>query len=465
MDLLKAVANYIRKEKLAAPGSLLLAAVSGGIDSMVLADILYRLRQELKIELAVASFDHGLRQESAADLAFVRDWAAHHGLAFWGGGKDIAALSGGKNVEDVARRERYAFLRSAAMRSGAAAIASAHHRDDQAETVLLHLLRGSGLSGLSGMHPKRDGVVRPLLCAERCDIEAYAAAHAIEYRVDSTNSSTRYLRNRIRLELLPYLTEYNPGISRQLNDTAAICRDEDELLDEMAEISLAELWSVDQSCLDGPGFDMLAPALQRRVLRKAYRLLAGDLPELSYKQVESIRGLKDEQSCDLPRGLRAWRRRDLCFGREIPPLPVISREWPVVADGCWHELAGLDWSYCAAVLDDTAAVDGDSKDKLCLLLPEDTVDGACWRTRRDGDHMLSAGRKGRCKVKDIFIEQHIAGYLRAVWPLLVSGSGETLWVPGLRKNTADGRLNNVLIKVRFSDKIKFNSELNQPNNN
>ena len=451
MDLLKTTANFIKQQQLAPPGSLLLAAVSGGIDSMVLADILYRLRQTLRIELAVASFDHGLRPESGADVEFVRAWAEEHGLPFFSGYKDIAALSGGKNVEDTARKARYAFLRSAAARCGASAVATAHHRDDQAETVLLHLLRGSGVTGLAGMHPSREGIVRPLLCAGRREIADYAAARGIIYREDATNSSTRYLRNRIRLELLPILEEYNPAISSQLNDTAAICRDEDHLLDEMAGISLAELWSVERSALDGPGFDLLSPALQRRVLRKAYQMLAGDMPELSYKQAEAIRGLKDEQSCDLPRGLRVWRRRDLCFGREIPPLPEILTEWPLLTDGKWHELSGLSWSYCASTAEPAAMIK--ESEKYAMLLPAERLSGALWRTRRDGDYMISQGKKGRVKVKDVFISHHLPGRLRASWPLLVDSSGEVLWMPGLRRCIIPEGLNNILIKVKLSDNI------------
>ncbi|MBQ6536737.1 MAG: tRNA lysidine(34) synthetase TilS [Firmicutes bacterium] len=455
MDLLKTVSNYIKTEKLLPAGCVVLAAVSGGIDSMVMADILFRLRRELQMDLAIASFDHGLRPDSGSDVAFVRSWAEHRGLPFFSGAKDVAALSDGKNVEDLARRERYAFLRSVAAKVGPCVIATAHHRGDQAETVLLHLLRGSGVTGLAGIHPSRDGVVRPLLCVDRNDIADYAAANGIEYREDSTNSSTKYLRNRIRLELLPALADYNPCISRQLNDTAAICRDEDALLDDLAEISLAELWSVDHYALSGSGFDLLAPALQRRVLRKAYQLLAGDLPELSFKQVEAIRCLKSEQSCNLPRGIKAWRRGDLCFGQEMPPLQVLDTEWPLLIDGAWHDLDGLDWSYCAAAISDFSEKDLKPNKKYAMLLSENRAANAFWRTRRDGDYMRSSG-KGRRKVKDLFIDQRLPCHLRNRWPLLVDASGETLWLPGLRMTKLDEAPNNILIKVRFSDKITFN---------
>lgn len=455
MDLLKTVYRYIKSEKQMPTGSIVLAAVSGGIDSMVMADILFRLRRDLQIELAIASFDHGLRPESGSDLAFVRAWAERHDLLFFGGAKDVAALSDGKNVEDIARRERYAFLRSVAVKLGACVIATAHHRGDQAETVLLHLLRGSGVTGLVGIHPSRDGVVRPLLCADRNDIAEYAATNNIEYREDYTNSTTKYLRNKIRLELLPALAEYNPGISRQLNDTASICRDEDALLDDLAEISLAELWSVDNSSLSGSGFDLLAPALQRRVLRKAYQLLAGDLPELSFKQVEAIRCLRNEQSCDLPRGIKAWRRGDLCFGQIMPPLPVLEMQWPLLIDGTWHDLDGMDWSYCAANISDLSENDQKPTNRYAMVLPESRATNAYWRTRRAGDYMLSSG-KGKRKIKDLFIYHRIPCHLRNRWPLLVDVSGETLWLPGLRLTKQDEDTNNVLIKVRFSDKITFN---------
>ena len=459
MDLIKTVTNYIKTEKLIRTGSILLAAVSGGIDSMIMADVLFRLRGELGFELAIASFDHGLRPDAGSDLAFVRSWAENHELPFFGGGKDIAALSAGKNIEDIARRERYAFLRSTAAKCGAEAIATAHHRGDQAETVLLHLLRGSGVTGLAGMRPARDLIVRPLLCVDRDDIASYAEANSIEYREDSTNSSVHYLRNRIRLELLPILSQYNPAVSSQLNDTAVICRDEDSLLDDMAEISLAELWSVESESLSGPGFEQLAPALQRRVLRKAYQLLAGDLPELSYKQVEAIRALKDEQCCDLPRGIKAWRREDLCFGREMPELLPVEGEWPLLTDGVWHEIEGLDCSYYAVRLNEDDDAVYNKNDQWSTQITEEQAANAFWRTRRLGDHMQSSGKDGRRKVKDIFIEHHISGFLRAKWPLLVSPAGETLWLPGLRKPTVSANPNSILIKVRLSDKISVKTEL------
>ncbi|MBO7667790.1 MAG: tRNA lysidine(34) synthetase TilS [Firmicutes bacterium] len=226
-------------------------------------------------------------------------------------------------------------------------------------------------------------------------------------------------------------------------------------MDDMAEISLAELWSVDRFALTGSGFDLLAPALQRRVLRKAYQLLAGDLPELSFKQVESIRCLKNEQSCDLPRGIKAWRRGDLCFGREMPPLPVLDTEWPLIIDGAWHDLDGLDWSYCASRFNDAFDSAQKSDDKYTMLIPESRAAEVFWRTRRDGDYMRSSG-KGRRKVKDLFIDCRIPCHLRNRWPLLADASGETLWLPGLRMTKVGDGPNNILIKVRFSDKITLN---------
>ena len=226
-------------------------------------------------------------------------------------------------------------------------------------------------------------------------------------------------------------------------------------MDDLAEIHLAELWSVDQSALTGSGFDLLAPALQRRVLRKAYQLLAGDLPELSFKQVEAIRGLKNEQSCDLPRGIKAWRRGDLFFGQQMPPLPVVESEWPLCIDGVWHDLEGLDWSYCAMNTGDLAESDRKTNNIFSMLLPESRAANVFWRTRRDGDYMASSG-KGRRKVKDIFIDHGVPRHLRNRWPLLTDSSGETLWLPGLRMTKLDEGANNILIKVRLSDKITFN---------
>ena len=176
-ELAKKVKDYIIKYQLISPHDKVLAAVSGGVDSIGLLLLLYELKDELGIEVAAAHFDHCLRPVSASEGDFTEQLAKSLGIAVYRGAKDIGALSKGNNLQDVARRERYAFLRASAKDWGANIIATAHHADDQAETILLHLLRGSGLEGLSAMAPTEGDLIRPLLGLTKAEIESYCREH------------------------------------------------------------------------------------------------------------------------------------------------------------------------------------------------------------------------------------------------------------------------------------------------
>ena len=446
MDLEKRLKAYIREQGLTSPGDLLLLAVSGGVDSMCLAHLLLKLKDELGVDLAIAHFDHQLRPESAEEGRFVAEFARRNGLLFFPGTADIRALGG--NVEDTARRERYAFLRRVASRIGAASIVLAHHADDQAETLLLHLLRGCGLAGLAAMSPAENGLIRPLLFARRGEIEAYAAACGIEYREDASNADTRYLRNRIRHELLPYLADYNPHITESLNATAEICRAEDELLSDMAQNALAEVWIQDKAALDKDGFDQLPVALRRRVARKVYTLLKGERREPDFGQTEALLHLKDEGQSMLPGGLKAYLRGDIFFGEEVPPLPLHEEEIPLTADGRWHTLADWGWEYQAGGADNADDADED----FSFVLAAAAAAKLYFRTRRKGDKLRTGCCGREKKLKDIFIEAHIPIYQRAAWPLLCL-DGDIVWVPGLWERQQDGAAETLLIKIRVCGTI------------
>jgi tRNA(Ile)-lysidine synthase len=455
MDLVKKVKKYIREQELIKAGDLVLLAISGGMDSMTMAHILLRLRDELGFALAIANFNHHLRPEAEEEGRFVAEFAREHKLPFFLGGENIAILARGGNIQEVARRERYAYLRALASRLEADSIAVAHHADDQAETVLLHLLRGSGLSGLSAMAAKSNKLIRPLLNVSRAEIAAYVEANHLEYREDASNSKVKYLRNRIRLELLPLLRTYNPHIAAALNATAAICRAEDELLDDLAENAFAELWLNEENALQKRGFDELPLALQRRVARKAYTMIMGEGRQLDFEQAESVLRLKDEQEAPLPGGLKAYLRGNICFADAKPPLPEYTGAYPLATDGEWHCLADWGWEY--QVTEPTGGGNG----AFSLALAPESCEGLAWRVREPGMSVVSAGKKGWRKLKDIFIANHIPVHQRACWPLLMAGP-EILWVCGLwQKEVAiSGQkllstTKPVLIKVRMCDKILY----------
>ena len=437
MDLAKRTELYIREQGLLQAGDRVLLAVSGGVDSLCLAHIILSLRSSLRIEAAVAHFDHKLRPESAEEALFVADFAASHDTAFFSGSADIRALGG--NIEDTARKERYAFLRSTAKKIGACAIAVAHHADDQAETVLLHLLRGSGPNGLAAMAPKNNDIIRPLLFASRSDILDYADCHGLEYCEDASNQDITYLRNRIRHQLLPQLASYNPRIREALNTTADICREENYLLDEMAEYAFAQLWLEERNALNKDGLSKLPLALRRRVVRKAWQLLTGE--DLDFAHTEAVLQLGDEDCVQLPGDMKAYQRDELYFAPYMPQLPKGYDPLPVEADNCWHRLADTSWQYKAALSSNTS-----TGEKWNFIVDESLLPQLAFRCRQEGDRVDSSGKAGSKKIKDIFIDKHIPVYLRAQWPVLIAGE-DIIWLAGLWKKEQIVVTKPVLIKL------------------
>ena len=201
------------------PGCRVLCAVSGGIDSMALLHLLWMWSRRDGFLLTAATFDHRLRPRSVEDVQFVVRWCEKHQIPCEIGGGDVAAYAGarGLTVEEAARSLRYRFLEDAADRAGADYIATAHNADDNGETLLLHLLRGSGLNGLGGIPPRRGRIIRPLLEITRAEIEDYAGENDLPHREDETNRDTAYTRNYLRHRVMPLLREKNPNLVRTLS--------------------------------------------------------------------------------------------------------------------------------------------------------------------------------------------------------------------------------------------------------
>jgi tRNA(Ile)-lysidine synthase len=289
------VRHFAHEHGLLQPGRLVVA-VSGGTDSVALLLLLADLAPDLGIVLQVAYFDHRVRRSGAADARFVSDLAASVGAPVRLGRADQVPAS-----EDAAREARYAFLRRAAAESGAAAIATGHTRDDQAETVLLHLVRGSGIAGLAGMRPRREDIVRPLLCIGREETTAVCHAAGITPREDPSNRSLRYARNRVRRRVLPELRAINPQASSaivRLADAAA------ELAASQAELAQRSLdgatrdGSID---LDALGAD---PALREEALALAWLRSTGRVLSARGRSAVASQAARADgrASLDLPGG-------------------------------------------------------------------------------------------------------------------------------------------------------------------
>lgn len=300
-------------------GGMVLCALSGGRDSMAMLHILSMLAEEEGFRIAAAHFNHRLRPTADRDEDFVRNWCRERDIPLTCGAGDVKAFAAreGLGVEDAARKLRYAFLETAARDMGAERIATAHHREDNAETVLLHLLRGTGLQGLCGIAPVRGKIVRPLLETRRAEIDEYVQRNSIPYVEDESNQDARFTRNRLRLDVLPLLEEISPGCGSRIAAAAELLREENDHLRREAEALVPEVEN-DAIVLPIPVLDRQDKAIQRRLVRAMGQKLG---VELTKAQTEAVLSLKTGGCLDLPEDLCAVRKPHRLILKKHPPFP------------------------------------------------------------------------------------------------------------------------------------------------
>ncbi|WP_066634332.1 tRNA lysidine(34) synthetase TilS [Desulfolucanica intricata] len=445
MEILEKVYETIKKYDMAKPGEKLVIGVSGGQDSVVLMDMLYRLSQKLNISLHVAHLNHMFRgEESLGDACFVEKLVNRYNLPATIKHIDVPAFKriSGLSSEAAARKIRYDFFNEVARRVGADKVALAHHADDQAETIIMHFLRGSGLAGLKGMLPVRDNFyIRPLLFVRRKDIEEYLRERNLAYRLDSSNLKTDYFRNKIRLHLLPVLErEYNQSLVFAMTRLGEICREEELYLEGQAievynkiklknktgeiELKLREL------CLQ-------PKVLQRRILRQAWYEVTGDYKDLAYEHVEMILDLlKNNQTGGmlvLPKGVRVKRKYEsLLFGVNHKNEGIKPYNYEVKLNGKTY-IPEINKTLYTEILtvgnftgkflqlpQNEACVDFD-KVELPLIV----------RGRMPGDCFIPLGLGGTTKLKKFFINQKVPREERDLIPIVVGGD-KIIWVGGMR---------------------------------
>ena len=421
------------------PGDRVLVALSGGPDSVALAALLLKLRDEMPLEVRLAHFNHRLRDEAGGDERFVRDLARRWVLPLAVGAADVRSYAARKkiNLEEAGRELRYRFLRRAAAAGGATKIATGHTMTDQAETVLMRLMRGTGLAGLAGIAPLVAGppcpIIRPLLGLAGPDLRAWLETEGRPFREDASNRDGRFLRNRIRAELLPELARrYEPQIVAHLARLAGIVREDDELLhgfvrELLDEFVLRRRGSVE---LDLKTLPLLLPALARRVTREFLREIAGGLRDISYDDVASLLRLGEGKELTIRRGL-VLRREAGRVGLKKPALPARPYEERWDGRGALA-LAGAGLTLKGSMRkaaprrrpvrnDDRRRADLDAA-KLSFPL---TV-----RSRKPGDLYRPLGAPGRKKLKEILRARGIPSGGRDRLPVVLS-RGEIVWVPGL----------------------------------
>ncbi|MDQ6883596.1 MAG: tRNA lysidine(34) synthetase TilS [Candidatus Dormibacteraeota bacterium] len=372
------VASAIRQHRILQPGERVLVAVSGGPDSLALLSLLRSLIPSMPLHLTVAHFDHAWRPESESDARFVEATARSWGYATVMGRAEPDL----PHTEAAARRARYAFLRGAASRTTSSAIALGHTRDDQVETLLLHLLRGSGSRGLAGMGYRTNDLARPLLDVDRAAIERYLQAEGLTPRRDPSNDDPRFARNRIRQIVLPAIDAFNPAARRLLAQTATILGEEDRLLEQQVD----ELAATAADAHDA--LQALPLAIQRRLLRRRHG------PD-GFEATESR------------------RRAD----HQAAPGGVSSGHLVVTSCQC-----------------DPAAFK--ARDPVGHLDADRVQPPLRVGTRNPGDRMQPLGMVTAKRLQDILVDAHVPRLMRDRLPI-VSDREEIVWIPSV--TVAEGK--------------------------
>ncbi len=467
MDLLREVDRYIRRHQLLEPGSSVVVGTSGGPDSVTLLHLLQRLAGRYELSLHAAHLNHRIRgQDADDDQAFVQDLTAGWGVPFTSDSIDVPAIASREKLalEEAARRTRYGFLSRIAQQIGATHIAVGHNADDQAETVLMHLLRGAGPAGLRGILPStRKGdyrllqvsskpstastTIQPFLATPRADIEAYCREHNLETRLDRSNLDTTYFRNKLRHEVLPYLGQINPQISERLQNLAEVVRADYKLLQEF--VSAAQDTLLVASYPDALVYNLARwrehpLAIQRAIVRRAAYRLRRTLRDVDFGHIEHAvdvaqRGQTGAQAV-LPHRLtltvgyttltiaaadalhlpseRPWLDVDSDTRISIPGMTPLRNGWAIQAKEVAHwEMEGIRENPNPLV----AWLDASVLGKTPLL-----------RTRQAGDRFRPQGMQGsEVRLSDFLINIKIPRPWRDQLPLVVADD-RIMWVAGLR---------------------------------
>lgn len=469
MDLLRNVEKYIADHGLFPQGSRIVVGVSGGPDSVTLLHLLKQLSGPLELDLHVAHLNHSIRDADAdEDEAFVARLAEAWALPCTTRRANLPAIAQREKLalEEASRKERYSFLAEVAEEFGSAYIAVGHNADDQTETVLMHLLRGAGSSGLRGMLPSTPmhkyrmlaldnkscqgmTLIRPLLGTARAEIEAYLEQQGLQTRFDRSNLDTTYFRNRLRHEVIPYLEQINPRLSVRLQNLADVIRADYELIQEYISVAWDTLLLSAYS--DAFTFDLMRwrgqpLAVQRAIIRQAAYKLCGNLRDVGFSHVEQAVAVAQNgntgSQATLLNGLHLLvehKTLTIASGNSVHLPP--DRPWLIPGDAIEVLVPGVTqlpygWTlhtqrakhWCVEAIADNpnplvAWVDAEVLGEKLIL-----------RSRRRGDRLQPQGMSGATvKLSDLLINVKMPRLWRDRLPLLVS-NGSILWVTGLRLN-------------------------------
>lgn len=439
------VLKQVRKLSLLARGDRVVVAVSGGADSVALLQVLYAWRDSLDLALAVAHVEHGLRgRESLDDARFVEQLANRLGLPFFLKRINLKPLlrkRKGESAQAVARERRYAQLWAVAREWGGTKVAVGHTQDDQAETVLMAMLRGAGLAGLSGMPAWREPcLIRPLLQMSRSEILQYLSEKRCEFRVDSSNESPKYVRNRLRRDLLPLLETFNPGVVSVLSRQAAILREEHQYLDGVAKAALESV-EVDRTKRrvewSRPRLLTFPVSIQRRMILLTLGVLCDEPRSSGFEAVDTLlQHIVHGTSGSSVRfaGLDVVREYDRVTFVKAGLHRGLQGQWCCV----WSFPGSIRWPVTGQTIEGrikaTKAIPSRRNDSVAYLDADQFSHELVIRSWKPGDYFFPYGMGGRRKkLQDFFSDEKVPRSERSNVPLVVAPEG-ILWVGGYRSD-------------------------------
>lgn len=427
--------NIISKN-LIESGDTILGAISGGPDSMAMLNCLVLLKKDLKFKLLIAHVNHGVRGEYAKrDQEFVKMVAKDYNIPYFT--KNVDMVGYGKELgissEEAGRILRYGFFREILSDYGGGKIAVAHNKNDQAETILHRIIRGTGLDGLKSMEFIKGDIIRPLLNISRKEIEDYIEQKRIKFVVDHTNLETDYTRNKIRLELLPYIKEnFNPNIIDSLYRLTRIATGEIQIIEEITteKYNLIVKSATENSIIfNGAIFKLESEAIRKRLIRKAIENISGNLHGIEEIHINDIIKLfqdaKTGKNIDISKGLRARvSYSDFIIELRNNTNPKLEAKKIEIGENVLEEFAII------ISLELISADEIDFNNADIKYIDYDKVSGELWiRQRKSGDKFSPLGLGGSKKLKDYMIDKKIPQDKRNSIPILCDNSG-IIWVIG-----------------------------------
>jgi tRNA(Ile)-lysidine synthase len=441
LTLAQRFARYVLNDKLITPGMKLVVAVSGGADSVALLHLLHQMRTDAHLSLIAVHINHHLRkEESDLDEKFVRRLCDRLNINCI---VKHVRFSTDRDLENQARLARREILYNILKSYKFDRIALAHQKDDQAETILLNLVRGSGITGMGGIKPDGDSTIRPLLTFSRAEIETWLKENRFDWRTDSSNADSKFTRNKIRLELIPWLQEnLNPGITDRLTTQATIFRNADSFLRAHTGRMLKKLVLEDDSehiKLDLPLLKQLSEIEQYYILRNCYSQLSRTEQEFFQYNFEEVRQiLKSEGSkqTKLAHGIWVLKQYDELILTTINPAKEISEARELVIDEERTHFVFLNWRFTLKYLKNVPKNLPDGKFSRHILIDLNKVSLPLrLRCRLPGDRFIPTGMSIEKKLKEFFIDEKVPKFDRDKVPILTD-SEKIIWIVGHR---ADAR--------------------------